>query len=387
MRILWLTIDRSNRVAQHFDIFRSHVKQIADVVEIVKNPLNDREAHAWKVSKDLISGNVDNPNLVLDYLKQDHSFDFIFCDAFFAYYYEDWKSFGIPSAILIEDVHQEVPKAQVSRAAELGIETIFHRYNFAFHTFHPDARFNFNCFWLPHSIDTTRFKPAQLKSLDVLHVGVCPARYYPHRANAVEQLKEKPYFKQVTRPKEGGFRELKWPIDSEYSELIASAKICITGGSIYNAPVQKYVEIPASGTLLMSNWFDDLGLLGFIPGINMIEYTENSLVSIVEDLLKHDEKIDELSTAGLNLIIEKHTSQIRARQFINTLCQITRNSLEFPNTPPCSNQVNFRKSIKSRTYRRTISIQKSSTKPKPLHPKLNPNSRIVAGTGWKSRIK
>ena len=105
MRILWCTVDRSHRVAQQFDIFRSHVKQVADVVDLVKYPAGDNGQNMWQLSHKLINGNIKTNNIVLDYLKEDSNFDFIFCDAFFAYTEESWQSISIPVGILIEDIH------------------------------------------------------------------------------------------------------------------------------------------------------------------------------------------------------------------------------------------------------------------------------------------
>lgn len=382
MRILWLTVDRSHRIAQQFDIFRSHVKKIADVVELKKSINGNKGQDMWQLSRNLINGKTKIKNIVINYLKKDKKFDFIFCDAFFAYLDEDWKSFGIPSGILIEDVHQAVPRHQIEKAKEYGIENLFHRFNFAFHTFHPKARRDFNCFWLPHSIDTTKFKPLDNKELDVLHVGVCPKTYYPHRADAVRQLKNKEYFKQIIRPKEGGDRTKKWPIDTDYAKLVASAKICITGGSIFNAPVQKYVEIPACNTLLMSNWFPDLGLLGFVPGLNMISYNSESLIALVEGLLNDDYKLKEISANGYKLITTEHSSIKRSKQFINNICQILRIDKEFPDINACSFQVNFNISD-------PVVIDRPKPKPKKSHKKAPikiDGIKKVTGTDWRSRI-
>lgn len=374
MRILWCTVDRSHRVAQQFDIFRAHVKKIADVVEIVKD-IAGKGPKMWQASRDLISGKIKPKNLIFDYLnKVDDNFDFIFCDAFFAYMYEDWRHFGIPSGILIEDVHQEVPKAQIKKAKEQGIENIFHRFNFPFHKFHPNARKDFKCFWLPHSVDITKFKPGP-KKIDLLHVGVYPQRYYPYRSNAVKNLKDKPYFTQIDRPKEGGDRSSKFPLDTDYANLISSAKACITGGSVFDAPVQKYVEIPACNTLLISNWFIDLGLLGYIPGENMISYSLNNTAKTVEDILKDSYRLSVISEKGYQLTLSKHTSSIRAMQFINYIGQIIRKHLEFPTIKPCAYNVIFNISEVSDRLEKSIKKAKSS-----ICNKFAPN------TGWRSRI-
>lgn len=367
MKILWLTVDRSHRIASQFDIFRSNVEKIADVTTVIKPIKNDLGQNMWQSSRDIISGKLILPNIVDKYL-EGSDYDFIFCDAFFAYMDEDWKSFGIQSGILIEDVHQEVPKIQIECARSLNIETIFHRFNFAFHKFHPEAKSNFNCLWLPHSADTNLIKPSNDKQLQVLHVGVCPERYYPYRSSVVKQLSNKNYFTKIDRPKEGLDRDNKWPIDSDYYNLLASAYITITGGSIYNAPVQKYVEIPAANSMLMSNWFDDLGLMGFVPAVNMLTYTVYNIVEKIEKILPDKDLISQISNAGYKLITSLHTSSIRSKQFINMICDILNKQHEFPNIKTCSNNINFNYS-------------------KPITKRLSPREQVAIRTDWRSRIK
>jgi len=382
MRILWLTVDRSHRIAQQFDIFRSYVKHIADVVEIVKSPAGDNGENMWQLSRNLINGEIETENVLDKTLTKDSNFDFIFCDAFFAYLEEDWKAVGIPTGILIEDIHQEVPKHQIVKAKEFGIENIFHRFNFGFHKYHPEARGNFKCFWLPHSVDTKRFfYGTNNKKIDVLHVGVCPDTYYPYRARIVRQLADKPYFKRIKRPRELGDRENSWPIDSDYAKLINSAYICITGGSIFDVPVQKYVEIPISNTLLMSNWFSDLGLLGFVPGKNMIKYDLDNVVEVVENTLKDKDRILTIAKEGYDLVSSKHTSQVRSMQFINNICQILNKPLEFKDVLPCSFQVNFNI---SKIGKKEVTMLKPNPKPR-LRP-IKEKSRQITGTDWRSRI-
>ena len=373
MRILWLTVDRSHRIAHHFDDFRKTVSELpeVEVITLMKSLAGDNGQNMWQLSRNLISGDLVPDNIVMNYLADDSNFDFIFCDAFFAYFNEDWENFRIPSSIFIEDIHQEVPKFQLEKAKEKGIRIVFHRFNFGFHKLHPEARFDFICIWLPHSIRMNRYIDHFSKSIEVLHVGVCPQQFYPHRYHAVSSLRDKPYFYQVERPKDtpGESRNGKWPIDRDYDNLLQKSKIVITCGSIFNAPVQKYVEIPAANSLLMSNWFPDLGLMGFVPGTNMITYHKENLVGTVENLLKDEEEITRISNNGHHLILMKHTSEIRARQFVNFICNLTGQK-EVYNIEPCSFQINFNR----KTDEELPTAEESRTV-------------TIIGTDWRSRMK
>lgn len=349
MRILWLTVDRSNRIACHFDNFRHAVSGIAEIITLKKDITGDKSHNIGKLSHMLINGKIKPDNILIDYLNQDPNFDFIFCDAFFAYMSEQWDKISIPTGILIEDVQREVPKYQIKIAKDQGIKTIFHRSNFAFHKFHPKAKEEFNCFWLPHSIKSNRCVGHEIlnncKSKEVIHVGAFSKQDYPYRYVAVECLKNKPYFTVINRPQDeaGISRKGKWPIDEDYDNLLRSAKICITGGSLFNTPVQKYIEIPASGALLMSNWFPDLGLLGFKNNENMVVYKTDNIIKTIENLLKDDNKIQTMAKKGLDLILSRHSSLTRAEQFINYICTIINKTHEFPYSKPCTHQVNFKR--------------------------------------------
>lgn len=387
MRILWLTVDRSHRVAQQFDVFRDAVKKDAEVVELKKYPAGDRGQNMWQISQRIIAGKVEIDNIVIEYLERDSNFDFIFCDAFFAFLGEEWKSINIPTGIFIEDIHYKVPRRQIEVANQNGISTIFHRFNFGFHKFHPNARRDFKCFWLPHSVNTRRFKDLKEKRSGVLHVGVHPKAYYPWRANAVEQLKTKSYFTYIPRPKELGNRDNKWPIDNEYARLVNIAKICVTGGSIYNAPVQKYVEIPACNTLLMSNWFPDLGLMGYRDNYNMVAYTPENLIKKVEGLLKDGKRLSYIAKNGMSLMLSNHTSEIRSKQFINNICQILDKPLEYPKTSPCSYQVNFKRIPGAiRISEPELIEEEKKVEEIVKEREFVTLDGIVSGTDWRSRI-
>jgi hypothetical protein len=386
MKILWLTVDRSHRVAQQFDIFRNAVKKVADVTVIQKDITgSDGGAAIWQLSRDLVNNEVHYDNVVLNHLEHHSDYDFIYCDSFFAFMQEEWGKFEIPSAIFIEDVHEHVPKMQMKHARRIEIENIFHRFNFPFHKIHKAARRDFRCFWLPHSVNIERFHPYGDKEIGVLHVGVFPRKYYPWRAKAIFELKDKSYFTRINRPKEGGDRSRKWPIDDDYAELISSAKICITDGSIFGAPVQKYVEIPACNTLLMSNWFPDLGLMGFRDGHSMVAYEKENVVEKVESILDDNKELKRISNNGMELILSKHTSEVRARQFINNICQIVGHDLEFPEVDPCSFQVNF-----INTTREFKAIYPQTTeRTSPENPKVVrlTKRKTITGTDWRSRIE
>ncbi len=258
--------------------------------------------------------------LLVEYLDKslaNEDFDFIMCDAFFAYIDEDWDLFKCPKAILIEDIHMDVPKWQIKKAKEVGIDIIFHRYYDSFHKYHKEAKNDYKCIWLPHSVDTDIFFDYGEQKDSVIHVGIIN-EYYPFRTKVVKALSGWGDFKIIPRPEESLDNKYKWPVKGKYAELVSSAKICVTGGSRYDISVLKYFEIPACNTVLASNWFGDLGYLGFYPNENMIVYEENILEQMKE-LYEDEDRLSKIAKEGMSMILSKHTVEKRAVDFINDI--------------------------------------------------------------------
>jgi spore maturation protein CgeB len=157
------------------------------------------------------------------------------------------------------------------------------------------------------------------KNIDVLMTGYHFKEVYPYRDRAYEILKNKKYFKEVQRPSETSYHSDKWPIAEDFSKLLNSSKINITGGSIFNYPVLKYMEIAASKSLIFSNYFEELSMLGFEPNVNMVEMDFNNLENQIQWWLKHDDKRNELIENAYNLILEKHTVQTRVKYIIEEM--------------------------------------------------------------------
>ena len=66
MRILWLTVDRSHRVAQHFDHFRQTMSTMAEVVTLKKYPAGDKGQNMWQLSHKLLEGAINTAGLIVE---------------------------------------------------------------------------------------------------------------------------------------------------------------------------------------------------------------------------------------------------------------------------------------------------------------------------------
>jgi hypothetical protein len=310
MRILWLTIDRSNRLATHFDDFRREVSRYATVEKLVK--FTDRKL-ARKWAKGIKDGEIKTPE-VLSKTVINKDYDFVFTDALFAYTEEDWHLVKQPKGFLIEDCHGDIPRWQMNVAHKAKFDIVFYRGRTVFNRFFPSASSNFLCKWLPFSADPCVFSPskAEVKPIDVLHVG-CVGKAYPVRNKVIEALDG--MITIIPRPNEKAVS--KWPRGKDYADLVSSAKICVTCGSIYNGPVKKYFEIPLCRTAVMTNWFRDLQDLGFKPNKHVIVYDFGNVAKQVKKLLSERSHIEDVANEGMEFVRINHSLQYRALQFLD----------------------------------------------------------------------
>jgi hypothetical protein len=306
------------RVTGHFDYFREEVSKIADVTPIFKSTAPHL---AGKWSKLMMRRQIKPKRLVTKRLA-DKGWDFVMIDALFGYMDDRLNLLRAPKAMVIEDNHAEVPRWQVFQGKDRGVEYIFHRGVESFHRFHPTARQNYNCIWLPFAVNTDMFKPRGYeRTISVIQVGTCNERHYPLRVRLKKELNGWEEYTFVPRPGETINHAKKWPIRGDYAKLLAQARIAVTCGSKYDAAVQKYFEIPACGTVLMSNWFKDLETLGFENGKNIVAYG-GDVKTQLGLMLRNPDRLEKIGKAGRQLMLEKHTLKARAKYFIGEVEKI-----------------------------------------------------------------
>jgi len=118
-KILWLTIDRQNRPITHFDSFRLEVSKLTSVSSIVRK-VNNADIAKWRMLRPI------------DYGFSWNEYDFVMCDAYFAYASSSWDEIDIPKGVLIEDVHGPLVRRMFKDILLRGVDIIFYRYLKAF---------------------------------------------------------------------------------------------------------------------------------------------------------------------------------------------------------------------------------------------------------------
>lgn len=307
MKTLWLTIDRHTRVANHFDDFRDAFCKDTDTIVIshklhglLPNQLHDQ----YKSKK----------RIYIPLLEDCSEYDVIICDAMFIWMFEDWKQIDTPTFIIIEDQHAKVPKIQVNFAVKHG-HGIIHRYQF--NQFHTDIPKHIKKIWSPHSVNVNNFKDYGLpKETGVLQTGAIGG-VYELRTLTHQTFRGCDFYKRIIRPVDDSKKQ--WPVQDDYSKELNKSWLSICCGATVEYPIMKFFEIPASKSVIYTDYFNELGDLGFIPNENMIQVNKNGLVRQARALLETPSKLESIAQSGYDLIHERHTNEIRAKELYSEL--------------------------------------------------------------------
>lgn len=227
------------------------------------------------------------------------------------------KYVNIPKGILFWDIQRDQEKFR-RFVYENDIDIIFSFYRDAFKTYYPELLYKFR--WLPNYVNIEEFKDYQLnKEIDFLLMGAVDEYTYPLRYKIDIGMSGYPGFVHNQHP---GYRdygqeeEVKSLVGKYFSMEINKAKMFFTDDSRYKFPIAKYFEVPASKTLLLASGSKELEDLGFIDGETFIEINEDNYLEKALYYLEHEEERNDITERGYQMVRKKHTSTIRAEQFI-----------------------------------------------------------------------
>jgi len=310
IKILWCKIDTSQRVASHYDDILNALSNECHI-DVVTQSLQGE--HPAVFQKKCLNNTIKRDTVVHNQLI-DNDYDFIICANLFAFNNEDWSKIDIPKAALLEDQHGENNKRLVDDMIKDNW-IVLHRYKLK--KFHTDLSDHVKCIWFPHSVNIKKFRDfKQRKRYDILQTGAL-YKVYETRHFIKNIFRNDPRYKIIPRPKEND--KNAWPVGREYSKELNKAYLNVCCGSIYEYPIMKYFEIPASGSVIFSDWFDELKDLGFKPYENMIVIDKKNVKNQVKLLLENKKRLLEIAENGYNLIHEKHTTNQRAKDLVNII--------------------------------------------------------------------
>ncbi len=314
MKILYLTIDRSMRVQHHYNSLQQAVAKIADVEFIKKSYIGIPLGQAVKMISD---GRLKDTK-VLDpqYANQ---FDIVFTDSMYFFWNEEWENVKVPTCQMIEEVQGGLWKRQIQTSNRKKIDLLVYRYKYGFNSAaRPLLKYG-KTLWLPHGVDLDVCKDyGEPKTNDAVHFGVLH-KVYPVRHAIINQLRNKPYFRHIVRPKDDFKHTKKWPIRHDYGREINRSKICLTCGSIFHYPVMKYLETLACNSLLIADYFPELSDMGIEDGVHMVAIDLRDIPKQVEYWLENKAEREKIARQGMELVSQQHNMDVRARELIDFL--------------------------------------------------------------------
>jgi hypothetical protein len=313
MKVLWLAIDRSYRVARIFEPLQEEFKKLA-TVKLVRRNLS-MLPRQWQKQYRVFP----TPTILEDYDYVNSTYDFVMVDAPFAYEWEKWNEIKVKKGVLFEDQHGFNSK-YIRRYDSYGFDVFFTRYN----NITENYKFLKNRLvqWLPHSIDPDLMNDyKEPKNIMALMTGTTHAKIYPLRDKIHEQMKGRPFYVRIPRPVESmNPNEKKYPSGKDYAMLLNRSEISFTCMSVYKYSLMKYFEIPACRSVLFAEYDEQIKELGFEPGYNMVEINGRSdIVGKVLRFMNDENRLRKIQARGYKLVHTKHTAKVRAKELLTFL--------------------------------------------------------------------
>jgi len=179
--------------------------------------------------------------------------------------------------------------------------------------------------WFPiYFAPTNRFfrldeNPLVYRKHRCLVPGMCGQAIYPLRHLALvnsiiccDNIPVHPNYDKLDMSKNLCIRE-------KYADLLHQYCCILTDGSIYNYLLQKHMEIPACGSLLLTNRFADLDKAGFIPDEHYIEIDEDNYQDKVLEVIKNPHDYQDIAHKGQRHVLENYTVERAVTRFVKIL--------------------------------------------------------------------
>jgi len=185
--------------------------------------------------------------------------------------------------------------------------------------------------FLPYAIDAQAFRPREKKKYDVLFIGSVGGPYHlrmklheglstycKKRKLSLRMQKTVPnYWTALTAEKDPAYL-----VRSTYEEALGRTRFLPFGSSVYRYPVIKYFEGMASECVVLADEPSSAEELGFIDGVNYVKINSGNWMEKMDYYVKHVDEANEIAHNARNLVLERHTVEVRAKEFIRMLEEV-----------------------------------------------------------------
>lgn len=180
--------------------------------------------------------------------------------------------------------------------------------------------------FLPFSINPSIIKDWNLeRDIDMMLMGLLSTGSYPFRKAVLNIFRTHKGF--VYYPHPGHTTKDKNAIINErFAKELNRAKIFFTCGSKYQYPVAKFLEAPGCKTLLLAQANSDVYELGFRDAENFVACTPENVYPKALYYLSHPDELKRIALNGYNLVHQRHTNDVRAKEFIAAIKIFLKNN-------------------------------------------------------------
>lgn len=138
--------------------------------------------------------------------------------------------------------------------------------------------------------------------------GFTDGNSYPWRRRVAAKVL--PEFPSYVLPRPLGLR-MHNNVGSRLAETIRRTKFCFGCTSLKDIPVKKVFEIPACGSLLMTNRSEMLAQLGFKDSVNCCFVDTNNVLQTIRFYLDHPDHYAAVTAAGREMVARLHRPESR----------------------------------------------------------------------------
>jgi len=162
-------------------------------------------------------------------------------------------------------------------------------------------------YWLPHGVDLGVYRNKKLRRrTDVCFICSYNSREYPNRPivrNNIASLKNLK-------------RHLKKVKHGDYIEVLNRSKIAVASSDRYKSFNLRMTEIPACGSMLLSDPFEGMVKLGYKPDENFILYeTVQQMKNKIQYFIDRPNELEVVAKKGERLVRRRHSNVVRVEKF------------------------------------------------------------------------
>jgi Glycosyl transferases group 1 len=233
------------------------------------------------------------------------------------------RDLGCRTCLFADDLHQLWGRENLRAGKLLAFslcDAILCPYAYVFHDFYPELRGHRRIVWIPHSASPDFDVPFNEKPQNSILLSGAGGPSYPLRGR-MKDLQEEGRFAiaHLDHPGyQGTFDYAKDPrVGAGYARTLSRYLAGLTDTATFRYIVAKHFEIPAAGSLLMTDAAigEQLKQLGFAAHVNYLPVTIDTLEEQIQYVLRPESRtvIDEIRRNGQELVRARHRTSNRAR--------------------------------------------------------------------------